>query len=180
MRSSRIKLESHNTPVQVKTSKRKEAIRNQRLEDLKLTKMMLTIFLLFMICFLPLMLVNVLDDDIKQPSVHIIASVLAWMSATINPIIYSFLNKHYQKAFRTLLCLSNIREKQANGLSCYSLAQGFRTPESSKSSRSTNVMSTSARVVELKYFSQTDDFSIVNEDDVHTQKQLQCMGVMQC
>ena len=180
VRSSRIKLESHNTPVQVKTSKRKEAIRNQRLEDLKLTKMMLTIFLLFMICFLPLMLVNVLDDDIKQPSVHIIASVLAWMSATINPIIYSFLNKHYQKAFRTLLGLSNIREKQANGLSCYSLAQGLRTPESSKSSRSTNVMSSSARVVELKYFSQTDDFSIVNEDDVHTQKQLQCMDVMQC
>ena len=180
VRSSRIKLESHNTPVQVKTSKRKEAIRNQRLEDLKLTKMMLTIFLLFMICFLPLMLVNVLDDDIKQPSVHIIASVLAWMSATINPIIYSFLNKHYQKAFRTLLGLSNIREKQGNGLSCYSLAQGLRTPESSKSSRSTNVMSSSARVVELKYFSQTDDFSIVNEDDVHTQKQLQCMGVMQC
>merc|ERR1712243_285229 len=110
------------------------------------------------------------------PSVHIIASVLAWMSATINPIIYSFLNKHYKKAFRTLLCLSSIREKQANGLACYSLAQGLRTPESSKSSRSSNVMSTSARVVELKYFSQTDDGRIVNEDDLHTQKQVRCMG----
>ena len=139
---------------------------------------MLTIFLLFMICFLPLMLVNVLDDDIRQPSVHIIASVLAWMSATINPIIYSFLNKHYQKAFRALLCLNTNREKQSSGLSCYSLSQGLRTPESSGSKSS--IMSSSARVVELKYFSQTDDFSIVKEDDVHTQKQLQCMGVIQC
>jgi len=172
VRSSRHKLESHNTPVQVKTSKRKEAIRSQRLEDLKLTKMMLTIFLLFLICFLPLMLVNVLDDEIKQPSVHIIASVLAWMSATINPIIYSFLNKQYQKAFRTLLCLNTMRDKQSSGLS---LSQGLRTPESSSS-----IVSSSARVVELKYFYQTDDFSIVKEDDVHTQKQLQCMGVIQC
>merc|ERR1712179_480177 len=179
VRSSRHKLESHNTPVQVKTSKWKEAIRTQRLEDLKLTKMMLTIFLLFMICFLPLMLVNVLDDDIKQPSVHIIASVLAWMSATINPIVYSFLNKHYQKAFRTLLCLNNIREKQSSGISCYSLSQGLRTPESC-SSRSTIVSSSAKKEVELKYFSQSDDFTIVHEDDVHTQKQLQCMGVIQC
>ena len=42
--------------------------------------MMLTIFILFLVCFLPLMLVNVLDDDMKQPVYHIIASVLAWMS----------------------------------------------------------------------------------------------------
>jgi len=183
VRSSRQKLESHSTPVNVQANKRKEAIKSQRLEDLKLTKMMLTIFLLFMICFLPLMLVNVLDDDIKQPSVHIIASVLAWMSATINPIIYSFLNKQYQKAFRTLLCRfktrpNTRRETKSSGLSCYSLATGLRTPETSSST--SILVSKSTGAVELKYFSQTDDFTIVKEDDLYTQKQLQCMGVIEC
>ena len=90
VRSSRHNLVSHSTPCPV--ARRKAVIRSQKMEDLKLTKMMLTIYLLFLICFLPLMLVNVLDDYIKQPSVHIIASVLAWMSATINPVIYSFPN----------------------------------------------------------------------------------------
>jgi len=169
VRSSRQNLESHNTPGPA--AKRKAAIRAQRLEDLKMTKMMLTIFLLFLMCFLPLMLVNVLEDYIKQPSVHIIASVLAWMSASINPVIYSFLNKQYQKAFRALLFRSTINsQNQSSALSSYSL--GLRTPDSSKSSS----LNSLGKVVELKYFSQSADFSIVKEDDMLTQKQLQCMG----
>ena len=59
--------------------------------------MMLTIFISFLVCFLPLMLVNVVDDDVAFPAIHIIASVLAWMSATINPFIYAFKNRQYQQ-----------------------------------------------------------------------------------
>ena len=68
-------------------------------QDLRLTKMMLTIFISFLVCFLPLMLVNVVDDDVAFPAIHIIASVLAWMSATINPFIYAFKNRQYQQVF---------------------------------------------------------------------------------
>ena len=64
---------------------------------------MLTIFISFLVCFLPLMLVNVVDDDVAFPAVHIIASVLAWMSATINPFIYAFKNRQYQQAFTKVL-----------------------------------------------------------------------------
>lgn len=73
---------------------------SQRKEDLRLTKMMLTIFISFLVCFLPLMLVNVVDDDVKIPTLHVVASVLAWMSATINPFIYAFKNRQYQQAFK--------------------------------------------------------------------------------
>jgi len=176
VKSSRHNLQSHSHCTPCPVAKKKAVVRAQRMEDLKLTKMMLTIFLLFLICFLPLMLVNVLDDFIRQPSVHIIASVLAWMSATINPIIYSFLNQQYQKAFRTLLCRPGTRknpsasESQSTVLSNYSM--GLNTPDSSKSCS----LSSSDRGVELKSFSQSEDFSIVNERDIHTQMQLKCMG----
>ena len=76
---------------------------SQRKEDLRLTKMMLTIFVSFLVCFLPLMLVNVVDDDVDVPTLHIIASVLAWMSATINPFIYAFKNRQYQQAFKKVM-----------------------------------------------------------------------------
>ena len=181
VRASRHTLVSHSTPCPV-AKKRKAVIRSRKMEDLKLTKMMLTIFLLFLICFLPLMLVNVLEDYIKQPSVHIIASVLAWMSATINPVIYSFLNKQYQKAFHNLLCRSITSNQtrqskvknQSPAMSCYSLSMvGISsTPGSSKSCS----LASSARAVELKYFSQTDDFTIVTEEDAHAQRQLKSMG----
>jgi len=176
VKSSRHNVESHSHRTPCPIAKTKAVIRAQRMEDLKLTKMMLTIFLLFLICFLPLMLVNVLDDFIRQPYIHIIASVLAWTSATINPILYSFLNQQYQKAFRTLLCLPGIRQKppvsgsHSGALSCNSL--GVKAPDFSKSCS----LASSARGVELKYFSQSEDFSIVHEEDVHTQRQFQCMG----
>ena len=51
------------------------------------------------VCFLPLMLVNVADDDVTYPYLHIIASILAWASAIINPFIYAFKNRQYQQAF---------------------------------------------------------------------------------
>ena len=79
---------------------------SQRKEDLRLTKMMLTIFISFLVCFLPLMLVNVVDDDVKIPTLHVVASVLAWMSATINPFIYAFKNRQYQQAFKKVRAVS--------------------------------------------------------------------------
>ena len=52
------------------------------------------------VCFLPLMVVNVADDDeMRFPLLHTIASILAWMSAVVNPFIYAFKNRQYQQAF---------------------------------------------------------------------------------
>ena len=68
--------------------------------------MMLTIFISFLVCFLPLMLVNVIDDELSIPTLHVIASVLAWMSATVNPFIYAFKNRQYQQAFKKVQHLS--------------------------------------------------------------------------
>lgn len=67
-------------------------------EDNRLTVMMVTIFLCFLVCFLPLMLANVVDDERKTsyPWLHIIASVMAWASSVINPIIYAASNRNYR------------------------------------------------------------------------------------
>ena len=45
------------------------------------------------------MLVNVADDNVQFPFLHILASVLAWASAVVNPFIYAFKNRQYQQAF---------------------------------------------------------------------------------
>ena len=50
------------------------------------------------------MLVNVADDDVTYPYLHIIASILAWASAIINPFIYAFKNRQYQQAFVKVKC----------------------------------------------------------------------------
>lgn len=91
-------------PVKPK-KKMSNSEKHQRREDLRLTRMMLIIFCCFLVCFLPLMVVNVADDEenSKVPVIHIFASILAWASSVINPFIYAFSNRQYRSAYRQLL-----------------------------------------------------------------------------
>lgn len=49
------------------------------------------------------MLVNVFDDDVKYPILHVLASILAWTSSVINPFIYAASNRQYRSAYSKLL-----------------------------------------------------------------------------
>lgn len=72
-------------------------------EDSRLTKLMAIIFLGFVLCFLPLMIANVFDDNIQYPVVNILASTMAWASSVINPFIYALSNRQYRCAYKKLL-----------------------------------------------------------------------------
>jgi len=73
-------------------------------EDNRLTLMMLTIFLAFLLCFLPLMLANVVDNEKKThyPWLHILSSVMAWASSVVNPFIYAASNRNYRVAYHKI------------------------------------------------------------------------------
>ncbi len=51
--------------VRVDGGRPKNATVAQRRDDLRLTKMMLLIFCCFLLCFLPLLIFNVVDDDVS-------------------------------------------------------------------------------------------------------------------
>ncbi|XP_044256438.1 protein trapped in endoderm-1-like [Tribolium madens] len=97
VQKSRRKLKAH----QQATKKEKRNNRRER-DDSRLTKLMLIIFICFVLCFLPLMLVNVFDDDVKYPVLHVLASILAWASSVINPFIYAASNRQYRSAYSKL------------------------------------------------------------------------------
>ena len=86
----------------------------QRREDSRVTRLMLTIFICFLLCFMPLMLVNVIDDKVKIPILHVVGSILAWASSVINPFIYAGTNKLYRTAYRQILCPMS-RKSTTNG-----------------------------------------------------------------
>lgn len=50
--------------------KKSTAEKHQRRDDLRLTRMMLIIFCCFLLCFLPLMVVNVADDEVITPDIY--------------------------------------------------------------------------------------------------------------
>jgi hypothetical protein len=51
--------------VNKKPGKKSTSEKHQRRDDLRLTRMMLIIFCCFLLCFLPLMVVNVADDEVR-------------------------------------------------------------------------------------------------------------------
>ena len=97
VRSSRKNLEAH-------TGGKRKGTGFQKREDSRVTRLMLTIFLCFVLCFMPLMIANVIEDKVKLPILDVIASILAWASSVINPFIYAGTNKLYREAYRQLLC----------------------------------------------------------------------------
>lgn len=78
-------------------------------EDVRLTRLMLIIFVTFIVCFLPLMVTNVFDDGFTYPAVHVLASVLSYASSCINPLIYAMLNRQYRHAYGRVLGYRRLR-----------------------------------------------------------------------
>lgn len=99
VRKQRRKLNKHNTV----TRKTNGSCRIRDREDSRLTAMMLMIFICFLVCFLPLMLVNVMMEDDQYPWIQILGSILAWASSVINPFIYAASNRTYRVAYYKLL-----------------------------------------------------------------------------
>ncbi|CAL4145191.1 unnamed protein product, partial [Meganyctiphanes norvegica] len=84
------------------SSVKSNAEEKARKNEMRVTCMMGTIFLCFIICFLPLIIVNIADDDTKIPSIHVLASVLAYASAVVNPFVYAVSNRQYHTAYKQL------------------------------------------------------------------------------
>lgn len=79
-------------------------VSSHKKREMQITRTMLVIFCTFLLCFLPLMIVNVMEKEIRYPEVHIVSSVLAWMSSCTNPFIYCALSRHYRQAYLSLFC----------------------------------------------------------------------------
>ncbi|XP_030381478.1 G-protein coupled receptor moody isoform X1 [Scaptodrosophila lebanonensis] len=85
--------------TRVKDQREVRAKRN----EWRITKMVLAIFLSFVICYLPITIVKVADKDVEHPSLHIFSYIMLYLSACINPIIYVIMNKQYRKAYKTVV-----------------------------------------------------------------------------
>ncbi|XP_053212202.1 protein trapped in endoderm-1-like [Panonychus citri] len=88
-------------PTRSKDMKRKTWKR-----DLKMTKMIVILFLTFITCFAPLMIANVLLPQDRYPYVHIMASIMSWLNCCINPLLYFAMDGRYRSAFKQFISAS--------------------------------------------------------------------------
>merc|ERR1712066_56543 len=68
--------------------------------------MLLIIFVVFTLSYIPFVIINKFDPCYTMPYFHILAYVINWTSVVINPVIYVITQRSYQDAldnlFRTI------------------------------------------------------------------------------
>lgn len=63
--------------------------------------------------------------QVRVPSIHVLASVLAWSSAVVNPFVYAVTNRQYRAAYRKLFC--GHRSKPGRSSNSHSKSNSSRT-----------------------------------------------------
>ncbi|XP_050442725.1 G-protein coupled receptor moody-like isoform X2 [Adelges cooleyi] len=84
------------------TVKNRQAMKKKR-NEWRITKMVLAIFLSFVISYLPITMIKITDPHVYYPGLHLVAYITLYSSACLNPIIYVIMNKQYRKAYKSVL-----------------------------------------------------------------------------
>lgn len=70
----------------------------------RVTRMCFTVFLCFVFCFVPFLLLNIADKNSSAPQVlHMFCANLTWLNSCINPVLYAVMNRQFGQAYRVLL-----------------------------------------------------------------------------
>lgn len=70
----------------------------------RVTRMCFTVFLCFVFCFVPFLILNIADKNNKAPQVlHMFCANLTWLNSCINPVLYAIMNRQFRQAYHVLL-----------------------------------------------------------------------------
>lgn len=70
----------------------------------RVTRMCFTVFLCFVFCFVPFLLLNIADKHNRAPQVlHMFCANLTWLNSCINPMLYAVMNRQFRQAYHLLL-----------------------------------------------------------------------------
>lgn len=70
----------------------------------RVTRMCFTVFLCFVCCFVPFILLNIADKNNRAPQVlHMFCANLTWLNSCINPVLYALMNRQFRQAYQVLL-----------------------------------------------------------------------------
>ncbi|XP_015917427.2 G-protein coupled receptor moody isoform X1 [Parasteatoda tepidariorum] len=72
--------------------------------ELKVLKVMLVIFITFLVCYFPVSFVKIFKKEYDLPVLNVIGYMGVYFSNIINPVIYVLISKEYKKAYTELFC----------------------------------------------------------------------------
>ncbi|XP_058635050.1 G-protein coupled receptor 84 isoform X1 [Onychostoma macrolepis] len=91
------------TPIKIQTTPAANSP-GEDSEFKRVTRMCFTVFLCFVGCFAPFLLLNVADKANRAPQViHMFCANLTWLNSCINPLLYAAMNRQFNQAYKDIL-----------------------------------------------------------------------------
>ncbi|CAL8382362.1 unnamed protein product [Boreogadus saida] len=70
----------------------------------RVTRMCFAVFLCFVFCFVPFLLLNLADQRGRAPRIlHMFSANLTWLNSCINPLLYAVMNPQFRRSYHRLL-----------------------------------------------------------------------------
>lgn len=70
----------------------------------RVTRMCFIVFICFVSCFFPFIILNIVDKNNRAPQVlHMFSANLTWLNSCINPVLYAIMNRQFRQAYHVLL-----------------------------------------------------------------------------
>ncbi|KPP64419.1 somatostatin receptor type five subtype C-like [Scleropages formosus] len=103
--------------IKVKSSGARAGFTKRRKSERKVTRMVVIIVVVFMFCWLPFYLTNMINLVVILPENNVMAGIyfftviLTYVNSCANPLLYGFLSDNFKQSFRKVLCIH-----KANGV----------------------------------------------------------------
>uniref|UniRef100_A0A671TJI0 G-protein coupled receptors family 1 profile domain-containing protein n=1 Tax=Sparus aurata TaxID=8175 RepID=A0A671TJI0_SPAAU len=97
---------SSRTPARINAASSSHCTASGDDKEMKhVTRMCLAVFLGFVFCFVPFLLINIADEHNRAPQVlYMIFRNLSWLNSCINPVLYAVMNRQFRQAYHVLHC----------------------------------------------------------------------------
>ena len=74
-------------------------------KEMRLTKMMVTIFVVFILSYFPCTITGIIDwNTILSKQFHMFCTISVYIGSALNPVIYGVMNTQFRNAYLRLLC----------------------------------------------------------------------------
>ncbi|XP_030646453.1 somatostatin receptor type 5 [Chanos chanos] len=103
--------------IKVKSARARAGLTRRRKSERKVTRMVVIIVVIFVLCWLPFFILNIVNLIITLPETSLIAGIyflaviLTYVNSCANPLLYGFLSENFKQSFRKVLCVH-----KANGV----------------------------------------------------------------
>ncbi|XP_065108699.1 somatostatin receptor type 5 isoform X1 [Paramisgurnus dabryanus] len=100
--------------VKVKSVRARAGLSKRRRSEKKVTRMVVIIVVVFVLCWLPFFILNIvnliqtLPENSIMTGVYFFSVILTYVNSCANPLLYGFLSDNFKQSFQKVLCIHSV------------------------------------------------------------------------